>query len=55
MQFLRRMYPVRRAELFLEEAIRNHQLSRAVDQALVVFEVASEPHVAENGFLELVV
>jgi N utilization substance protein A len=50
-----RAHPVRRPQLLLEESRRDDELARAVDEALVVLEVAREAHAAEDGLLELAV
>jgi hypothetical protein len=38
-----------------EEPLRDHELARAIDETLEVFEVAGQSDVAEDGLLELVV
>ena len=48
-------HPPRGPHLLREEAAGNDELARAVDQALVVLEVARESHVSEDRLLEFAV
>lgn len=48
-------HPPRGPHLLREEAAGNDELARAVDQALVVLEVARESHVSEDRLLELAI